>query len=356
MSGFSVPSRYIPTNVVVPGGFSLVGIYLDTHLDRRVAIKSLRSALEASRLNDEIGALLRIRSDHVIQVFDVIHQGQAVAIIEEFVDGHDLLAEGPYRHDAAQYLRYVWQLAAGIRDIHACGLIHRDIKPNNVLVDSNGVVKIIDFGLSRATEENARTQGFVGTFGFAAPELFLDGEVEFTQAIDIFAFGATAIFIGAGVLPPELNRASRPLPLAFDSLPHFSFDVPEECRRTILQCLSTDARDRPTAAEVCAVFAKYILHGRHQALSVSNSRSFRLSSSNRRIRWAYGDIGAFAVEYDGFEFKVIEASGEVFANNAPLSPSTVLVGSCVIAIGGAERRANQRAFITFDVSHPEVMA
>lgn len=355
MSELSLPIRYRATHQVFGGGFSDVEIYIDEHLDRRVAIKKIRDVSDAGRLNDEVSALLNVRSNHVVQVFDVVRQGSSFAIIEEYVDGHDFLTDGPYRHDFYQFLLHIWQLAVGISDIHQCSLIHRDIKPNNVIVDGNGVVKIIDFGLSRYQSLNAMTQGFVGTFGFAAPELFASGWIAFTSAVDIFAFGATALFIGSGSLPPELNRQGAPVPLVSDCFSGFSFVVHDEIKDLLRMCLEIDPSRRPSADHVRLTIEKHLLRDRHQALSVSKSKSYQLNSNNRQIRWSYGDVGSFTVIYDSLSFVITEASGEVFINNSPLTAPLTMTGSCVIAIGNNLRRSNERGFITFDVSHPEVV-
>lgn len=354
MSAVLIPARYSPTSLVTGGGFSDVVIYHDTHLDRLVAIKTVRSIEDSRRMNDELAALLSINSKHVVQVFDVVRNDNDMAIIEEYVTGHDFFSDGPYRHDLNQFLLHIWQIAVGISDIHARGLIHRDIKPNNILVDGNGLVKIIDFGLARSEGVGARTQGFVGTFGYAAPELF-GSEVGFTSAIDIFAFGATALLVGSGVLPPELQRRSIPLPVSDSCFSGFEFPLPEDVKNIILRCLAQAESDRPTAEQVKFVLGRHLLRDRHQALAVSPNRSYQLNSANRRIKLSYGEVGAFAVDYDGLDFIFTEVSGEVFINNAPLTLPLLLTGSCVIAIGNSDRRTNERAFVAFDVSHPEVV-
>lgn len=355
MSAIVLPARYTTTHQVIGGGFSEVEIYHDGHLDRRVAIKTIRDADEIRRLDDEISALLNVRSNHVVQVYDVVRAKDGIAIIEEYVEGHDFLIDGSYRHDFLHFLLHVWQLAVGISDIHRASLIHRDIKPNNVLVDGNGVVKIIDFGLSRHQHFNAKTQSFVGTFGFAAPELFGSGWIAFTSAIDIFAFGATALFIGSGTLPPELNHPGRPVPLISDCFAAFSFAVPDEIKDLLKACLDADPLQRPVAQDIATTLEKHLLRDRHQALSVSKDKSYQLNSSNRQIRWSYRDVGSFTVRYDGLSFIVTEASGEVYLNNSVLISPFTLTGSCVIAIGNSTRRSDERGFITFDVSHPEVV-
>jgi serine/threonine-protein kinase len=79
----------------------------------------------------------------------------------------------------------LYQVATGLSDLHAQGIIHRDIKPDNIKIDESGLVKIFDFGLARFSGVNNETQGFAGTFGYAAPELLTDETNDFTEAIDV---------------------------------------------------------------------------------------------------------------------------------------------------------------------------
>ena len=102
----------------------------------------------------------------------------------------------PVPTTANEFLLTVYPIAEGIADIHAHGRVHRDIKRGNMKYDAEGCLKIFDFGMARNASVNASTLGLVGTRGYMAPELFdrgSDGRVSFTPAVDVFAFGATAL-------------------------------------------------------------------------------------------------------------------------------------------------------------------
>lgn len=351
----SLPDRYRPTGDLLGGGFSQVIVCMDTHLSRRVAVKRLRDPGDMPRLHDEINALLEIRSDHVVQVLDLIHLDEELMIVEEFVDGADLSGPGPHRERLESFILVLWQIASGLRDIHRHGIIHRDIKPWNIMCDSNGVVKILDFGLARSASENAHTVGFVGTRGFAAPELFSTGHVRFRESVDIYAFGATAFWLASGNLPSELQNF--PPQAMVDPSRFFqgtALSVPENVAIMLSRCVSRNPEDRPTAGEVCDQLEEHILRWRHEALLISGSNVFRLNSENRKIRLLYGEVGSFDIEYDGVCFRFVAVDGEVSINNSSLVPGALVPGSCVIAIGEATRPSRQRAFVTFDVSQPEV--
>lgn len=157
----------------------------DLTLQRDVAIKVIHGATHRRRMLDELSALAKMRSKHVVQVYDVLQPSRdEIGIVQEFISGVDLFDEGASPDDTTGFYKQIWQIASGISDIHALGVIHRDIKPNNMKIDSEGVVKIFDFGLARDEGPSAATMGFVGTRGFAAPELYR-GPVRFTKAVDV---------------------------------------------------------------------------------------------------------------------------------------------------------------------------
>jgi serine/threonine-protein kinase len=203
----NLPARYLPNGSSASGGFGSVIYCQDTHLDRPVAIKFIKEDSEKHRLIDELNALMCLRSKHVVQVYDRINgENDTIGIVEEYIEGDDLFISKFPQTSYENYLKTIWQIASGIADIHEVRVIHRDIKPNNMKFDQEGIVKIFDFGLSRDDGAKAVTQGFKGTFGFAAPELIESGLVAFTKAVDTYAFGATAIVLSGTGLPNELTR------------------------------------------------------------------------------------------------------------------------------------------------------
>jgi len=352
-----LPKRYKPIGHGACGGFSDVNYCTDTHLDRKVAIKFIQEESEKRRILDELQALLQIRSKHVVQVYDIIPGDAAsLGIVEEFVEGEDLLTSDFSTQSLENYLKILWQVASGIADIHDKGIIHRDIKPNNMKLDGEGVVKIFDFGLARDEGPDAETKGFKGTFGFAAPELFCTGDVTFSTAIDTYAFGVIAVFLANSkhLLPRELLQVPpQPAPVGlFASLP---IGIPSNLCELLEKCLAYKPEDRPAMRTVYDEIAQYLLRGKHQALAVYNGKPSWLNSKNKTVHLEYSLIGKIEIVYDEFCFRVTVAEGEVFINNSPATPGMQLPGSCIIALGAGHRRANQRAFIAFDISNPEVV-
>jgi len=352
---FKLPPRYQPTGNTAQGGFGSVVFCTDLHLERPVAIKFIHDPAEKDRIIDEIRALLQMRSKHVVQVYDVVGLGtDALGIVEEYIDGEDLWNSQFPKISLDNYLKTLWQVASGLADIHSAKIIHRDIKPNNMKLDGEGVIKIFDFGLARDEGANAKTKGFKGTPGFAAPELYSHDTVVFSRAIDTYAFGASAIFFTGTALPPclmQIPPTALP-PGYFLTLP---LGTPKVLGELLESCLFTDPSDRPLMEDIKNEIARYLLKDKHQAIVIHNGNPQYLNSETKSVQLELTGIGKVEIAYDGLHFKVVSVSGEIYINNSVPQVGTILPASCVVAIGATYRHANQRAFITFDVSNPEVV-
>jgi serine/threonine protein kinase len=210
------------------GGMATVYRARDLKLDREVAIKLLADNLAG---DDEVRkrfareARLAARLDHpnVVQVFDVGEDEDRPFIVMEHVEGGTLEARLNRRRslDRGEALRLLGQLCEGLGHAHAKKLVHRDIKPQNLLLrDSDDCLKITDFGIARAAEETTRLTRpgkVIGTDRYMAPEQLADGKI--TAATDVYACGMVA-----DLLLPQ----SRSL----------------ELHEIISRCLSTDPAER----------------------------------------------------------------------------------------------------------------
>ena len=348
-----LPARYVPDGRRATGGFGSVFFCDDTHLERKVAIKIVNDGSERRRISDEVKALLQLRSKHVVQVYDVVvsRTGQ-IGIVQEYIEGEDLSeAEFP-RQSAINYMATLWQVASGISDIHSAGIIHRDIKPNNIKSNSEGIIKIFDFGLAREDGPAARTVGFVGTRGFAAPEQLTGGL--FTKAVDIYAFGGTALFIANQALSAELLALppTQPRVNPFLSLP---FEIDPAISSLLYQCLAVNPLDRPDMSTIKDTIARHLLFNRHQALAVYPTGASYLNADEPVASLEFPGVGKLDIQYDGLTFKVTNIEGEVFINNDAYVIGEEIPGSCVVALGSPFRKATDRVFITFGFSYPEVV-
>ncbi|WP_350656132.1 serine/threonine-protein kinase [Psychrobacter sp. S1-30-MNA-CIBAN-0213] len=354
-----LPTRYILDGESESGGFSDVFYCHDTHLERKVAIKTIRDADQARRLDDEIEALLKIRSKHVVQVFDVIRVSDiatdmdTVGIVLEYINGEDLVESKYHLQSHNDLLKVLWQIASGISDIHDAKLIHRDIKPNNMKLDSEGIVKIFDFGLSRNSGLDAVTFGFKGTQGFSAPEQYTHQEVNFTSAIDIYAFGISALYLATQDIPkPLLEMPPKAAPINSFDCPYLD---PYPTLKVLFEnCLAHDPTDRPDIADITNEISKYLLFNKHQAIVVMDGNTNLLNSLTKSAKLKYGTIGSFEIEYTGHDFVLKNVVGEVFVNNEQATSGRKIPGACVIGLGSKQRQHFERRFVTFDVSNPEV--
>lgn len=349
------PPRYSYSGKKFSGGQGDVYLCRDANLERDVAIKFVKDIKDFSRLMDEINALQRVRSKNVIEIYDLLiyDGGVTVAVVDEYVDGDDLLtiisAHGRIA-DVSQLILYLFQIASGVADVHAEGIIHRDIKPNNMKMSVGGIIKIFDFGLAKLDGPAAATIGFKGTPGFAAPELF-GTHVKIEKTVDVYAFGATACYLAVGELPTEIN-AVPPAPYV-SSLASLRPDLPGDVAAIIDRCLAWNPADRPSMDDVRDLLARHILADRHQGLLAFGSLHWLVSQAKASVNVDL-QIGSANITYTGFEFVLTPLSGDIYVNYAAVTEPTVLPGASVITFGGPhlERR---RKFVTFDISHPEVM-
>ncbi|GAA4687072.1 Serine/threonine protein kinase [Promicromonospora umidemergens] len=171
--------------------------------EQRVALKRAHAIdVEGDRrLEAEAEKLARIRHPNVVRVHDVVRDGDSRWIVMELLSGTALADCG--RVSALDAARYGAQLADGLAAAHAEGILHRDVKPSNVLITEDGVAKLVDFGLARS-KHSATTltsaDAIAGTPGFVAPEA-LDPGRPYTAASEVFALGATLFHATEGTTP-----------------------------------------------------------------------------------------------------------------------------------------------------------
>jgi len=265
-----------------------------------------------------------MRSKHVVQIYDLVGlESGNLGIVEEFIDGQDLLGSSYPQSSSENYLKTLWQIASGLADIHRAKIIHRDIKPNNMKLDGEGLIKIYDFGLARDEGPNAKTKGFKGTPGFAAPELYSYSTVAFSRAIDTYAFGACAIFF-TGVPLPHCLMQFPPAAISpgyFSTLP---LGVPTAIANLLESCLSTDPADRPEMEDVRDELARYLLKDKHQAIVIHNGTAQYLNSTTKSVQLELSGIGKIKIVYDGLHFRITAVSGEVYINNSAPQVDMVL--------------------------------
>jgi eukaryotic-like serine/threonine-protein kinase len=241
--------RYQLQRRIGAGGMGVVWAAHDPELDRPVAIKLMREHRRADvadlreRMRREAQALARLSHANVVSVHDVVADDDRLYVVMQYVDGvgADVWCEQTRRTIDEVVALYV-QAARGLGAAHAAGLVHRDVKPSNILVDAAGVARVTDFGLARLAQlagasvevnddaltplERSITQGAViGTPAFMAPEQFLAGRI--TPATDQFGLcaalwhgltgerpfaGQTFAALREAVVTGAVRSPARPIP------------------------------------------------------------------------------------------------------------------------------------------------
>ena len=256
--------RYALEEKVGAGGFSEVWRGTDVVLARQVAIKLLhlgyaQHAEALARFRAEAQHAGALSHENIARVYDYGEPDppQPPFLVMEFIDGPSLagaLRSGPL--DPARTMDIVAQAASGLHAAHLAGLVHRDIKPGNLLLAPGGIVKITDFGIAHATDTAPMTSTgqLVGTPGYLAPERAMGAQA--TAASDLYSLGIVAYecLVGAPpftglALAVALAHSERPLP----PLPG---QVPAEVAALVLELSAKDPAARPHSAGEAATRAR----------------------------------------------------------------------------------------------------
>ena len=176
------------------GGMGSLLLAWDPLLERQIAIKVLKEAGNQelrARFTREARAVARLRHPHIVTIFDVgEHQGQPF-IAMEYIQGHTLgeLVRRPDPLPVLRVLEWVSDVCDGLGYAHRAGIVHRDIKPANLMVDVEGSVKILDFGIARVAESGMTQKGLlIGTLNYMSPEQLTGAPLDGRS--DMFAVGA----------------------------------------------------------------------------------------------------------------------------------------------------------------------
>jgi eukaryotic-like serine/threonine-protein kinase len=261
MSPTVIAGRYELGRRLGIGGMSTVQLALDRRLERDVAVKLLAEHLAddpafVSRFRREALAAARLVHPNVVQVFDFGFDEAAHHhfIVMEHVPGRscaELLRERG-RLDVEQAVEIVAQACRGLDYAHRNGVVHRDVKPGNLLVTDDGVVKLADFGIAKATEQSSITQvgSVLGTAAYLAPEQ-ARGEQSGPRS-DLYSLGVVAYQLLSGRLPYEATSLSelalkqqRELPAPLDEL---NRDVPAALAQAVALALALEPEGRPETA------------------------------------------------------------------------------------------------------------
>jgi serine/threonine-protein kinase len=239
------------------GGMGVVYKGYEASLNRYVAIKVLADSLAhdtavKERFLREARSMAALNDPHIIQIYFIGDDDGQTFFVMEFVDGESLGSvlkrEGMLHPDQAA--RIVYQTAQGLSTAHDRGVIHRDIKPGNIMITSRGNVKIADFGIALSTQDFSKkltsTGEFVGTPGYLSPEVCLGKPVD--QRSDIFSLGVVLFEMLAGRMPfTDESPLGLMLEVVKAEIPDvctLNSEVDPELSRILAHMIAKDPADR----------------------------------------------------------------------------------------------------------------
>jgi serine/threonine-protein kinase len=261
VEGLRLGDRYVLHQRIASGGMSDVWRGLDDVLQREVALKVMRAdpdneEIFAERFRDEARHSAALLHPNITTVFDYGEDDHRTFLVMELVQGLPLSAiireQGAMQPEAVRSI--VGQAALGLGTAHEAGVVHRDVKPANILVREDGLVKLTDFGIARAIDTigHTRVGEMLGTPNYISPEQAVGQKA--TGASDLYALGVVAHEMLTGRRPFDrgtpiataLSHVNEPPPPLAD-------DVPAELRAVVATLLEKDPAKRPANARTVAV-------------------------------------------------------------------------------------------------------
>ncbi|MDQ2840499.1 MAG: serine/threonine-protein kinase [Acidobacteriota bacterium] len=250
--------RYDIVALTGRGGMGEVWMARDTELGRLVALKFLAStgfSRDAERLTHEAMAASALNHPNIVTVHEVIRHEDTPVIVMELVEGTSLRAVGGSPLPLDRLIHYALQIVRALAVAHGSGLVHCDIKPENILLRPDGYIKIVDFGLARRTAiepGSAGSGGLTGTLRYMSPEQ-ARGEL-LTPASDVFSFGLVLYELATGGHAFPVDSPLQVIDAILNQQPasHSSVNpaLPERLSRLIMRMLAKEPAVRPDADSV----------------------------------------------------------------------------------------------------------
>lgn len=274
--GTELSGRYRLEEFVAAGGSAVVWRGSDRRLGRQVAIKLLHPgrladevALERFRI--EVRATAKIDHDNAVRVYDAATHGDLTYLVMEFVDGPSLARCLPVTPIEAAAVGV--QAAEALAVAHGLGFVHRDVKPDNLLIDITGWLKVVDFGITRVLHEpSGLTSPAVGmgTARYVAPEQLTGGEIG--PWTDLYGLGLTLwealvgrpVYLGDNAHQVAMARLEHDVP---DLRDHTDVHVPDALALAILECTRREPAARPPGAATVAANLARVTGPRPQLLT-----------------------------------------------------------------------------------------
>ena len=270
--------RYQVRGVLGKGAMGLVYDGFDPKLNRQVAIKTILTGTldEATarhysmRFKREVRAVARLNHPNIVQVYDFGNEGDLAYIVMEYIKGKELKDhfEAKERFDLKTIFRLMTELLDALECAHEAGVIHRDVKPANVMIDAGGHAKLTDFGVARFTEpdgeqlEATRAGTIVGTPSYMSPEQIQGQPLD--RRTDIFSAGVLFYQLLTGQKPFEGTQWALAKKIIQDDpvWPSSLVQIPTAIDRVVARALAKATEQRYQTARGFAGSLKRILEGK----------------------------------------------------------------------------------------------
>ncbi len=264
MIGKMVNERYKVIDKLGGGGMSIVYLAEDTILNRKVAIKAIsippREKEETlKRFEREVHNSSQLSHENIVSMIDVDEEDECFYLVMEYIEGPTLAeyihSHGPLSVETA--IKFTEQILSGIKHAHDMRIVHRDIKPQNVLIDKNKTLKIFDFGIAKALSETSLTQTnhVLGTVQYLSPEQAKGESTD--EGTDIYSIGIVLYEMLVGE-PPFNGETAVSIAIKHiqDSIPNITTDkreeVPQALSNVVLRATEKDKHNRyHTVQEMC---------------------------------------------------------------------------------------------------------
>jgi len=328
--------RYRVDALIGQGGMGRVYKAYDRELDRTVAIKVVREAMMAEantieRFKQELVLASKISHKHILRIHDLGEVNGLKFITMAYVEGQDLhqiLKESP-KLPLDRVVKFAVQLAEALAAAHAEGVVHRDLKPQNILVDKNDQLFVSDFGLAKSFAEGAagltQTGAFVGTPRYMSPEQAEGGPTDGRS--DLYAYGLIIYEMATGDMPftgkSSLELMYQRISTAPKNPKLINPEIPDWLAHIIMRCLEKDPADRYQNAQ--ELLADLKLAETASAAPQSRTRGSRsiqiaLPAFSGR-RWIWIAAGAAAVLSLGLVFPGVRH--RILGHSHPAAPAAI---------------------------------
>ena len=306
--------RYKVTGTLGTGAMGHVYAAVDDVLGREVAVKTLHNRsgglggkIVDERFRLEARAVAGLTHPGIVQVYDIDLAADPPYIVMERVIGPSLKERFEAGPMAANELRALGiQIARALAAAHAANIVHRDVKPANILIAGPGTWKLADFGVAHVPDSSLTMTGqFVGSPAYASPEALIRGQS--SAAGDVFGLGAT-LYLGAAGRWPRMDALNTGILTPVPSLGELAPELPADLIAAIDRAVALEADQRPTAAELADVLAggfvpvraasptALISEGGRASLPLAIATSSTDSTTGpRAVRWKPWVIAAGAI-------------------------------------------------------------